>query len=557
MRRFQSLLVLTVLLCLVLGSAGWAAKEEFPRLYEREAKGEIEVVTALGSYVFAEKTAELRSLFLYYETYGVRPGELVPGTTTELVEANLKKLDPNMPILRRDRPILRPLTQFSFSFPAKAYVAKRAYGEQTVFPFAITGQGMESAFSLSRWEKTGPDTLVLEFAGHVGPFSVTKRFTLHSDPYYTIDLELVIENPTGQEAASPLRMDLGSYTAKSKGPSLVFQFDGKARDSVLAEDSYDSFEGLGLLSKDIVFFLQTRNAPGVAPFAEKRPAGDREFGITLTPTKGKATYSFSLYGGRRRFLLMNHVGLGTLDAPGAGARMMVPVIQFLEILYRFTGNFGWAIILFTLVTRIILYPLMRKQFHSTAKMQKLAPKMKKLQERFKDDRQLQQQKLVELYRKEGVNPMSGCLPLLLQLPILILLWKAILYSAEEIHLAPGFLWISDLSLRDPYFIFVILTTLAMMVQQKMMTPMTTGDSGSAKYMGYVFPILMAFFLWNFPAGLWLYYFLTTIFQVGQQYVVNLELARAEAPTAAAGGGPEADNEDQGGGSGDGERQSGD
>jgi membrane protein insertase Oxa1/YidC/SpoIIIJ len=76
-------------------------------------------------------------------------------------------------------------------------------------------------------------------------------------------------------------------------------------------------------------------------------------------------------------------------------------------------------------------------------------------------------------------------------------------------------------------------------------------------MGYVFPILMAFFLWNFPAGLWLYYFLTTIFQVGQQYVVNLELARAEAPTAAAGGGPEADNEDQGGGSGDGERQSGD
>ncbi len=97
MRRFQSLLVLTVLLCLVLGSAGWAAKEEFPRLYEREAKGEIEVVTALGSYVFAEKTAELRSLFLYYETYGVRPAELVPGTTTELVEANLKKLDPNVP----------------------------------------------------------------------------------------------------------------------------------------------------------------------------------------------------------------------------------------------------------------------------------------------------------------------------------------------------------------------------------------------------------------------------------------------------------------------------
>ena len=118
--------------------------------------------------------------------------------------------------------------------------------------------------------------------------------------------------------------------------------------------------------------------------------------------------------------------------------------------------------------------------------------------------------------------------MVIQLPILILLWKAILYSAEQIHLSPGFLWLSDLSLRDPYFILVILTTAVMILQSRLMTPMTASEgSGSQKYMGYIFPLFMAVFLYNFPAGLWLYYFLTTILQVGQQYFVNWELARAE------------------------------
>jgi len=129
--------------------------------------------------------------------------------------------------------------------------------------------------------------------------------------------------------------------------------------------------------------------------------------------------------------------------------------------------------------------------------------------------------------------MGGCLPMFIQLPILILLWKAILYSGEQIHLSPGFLWLSDLSLRDPYFILVILTTLVMILQQKLMTPMTAGEGGgSQKYMGYIFPVFMAVFLYNFPAGLWLYYLLTTLLQVGQQYFVNWEMAQAEGGAGA-------------------------
>ena len=535
-----------------------AANPEFPSLYQRPDRGEIEVVTALASYVFSVKDATLKSLFLYYETYGVRPLELVPGIQqTELVEVNEKTLDPNYPILRRDRPILKPLTQFTFSFPAKAYAARRLYGEQTIFPFALGDENLSVSFDLSRWEKPDKDTLVLEFTGQVGPLAVTKRFTIHNDPYYTIDLDVVVDNPTGQDLSSALRMTVGSYTPNAQNtPALVFQYDGKTRDAVLSRDSYDVFNGLGLLSKESVFFLLSRNGQEVAAFSERETSGDRQFGVTLPTPKGKTTYSFSLYGGRRRFLLMSHVGLGTLDSPGVGARLMVPVIQFLQVLYRLTGNFGWAIILFTLATRVILYPLMRRQIHSAAKMQRIAPRLKRIQERFRDDRQLQQQKLMELYKKEGINPLSGCLPLLIQLPFLILLWKAILYCAEEIHLSAGFLWMPDLSLRDPYFIFVVLTTAAMILQQKLMTPVaSSGESRNAAFIGYIFPIVMAIFLWNFPAGLWMYYFLTTIVQVGQQYVVNRELARADAKAGAAGGGAgQADGELEGGDSADGERK---
>ena len=119
--------------------------------------------------------------------------------------------------------------------------------------------------------------------------------------------------------------------------------------------------------------------------------------------------------------------------------------------------------------------------------------------------------------------------MIIQLPIIIVIWRALLYASEQIHLSPGFLWVSDLSLHDPYFILVIVTTLIMLLQQYFMSPMTSPDAaGPQKYMGYFFPLMMGFLLWKFPAGLWLYYLLTTAAQVGQQAFVNWEMARASA-----------------------------
>lgn len=131
----------------------------------------------------------------------------------------------------------------------------------------------------------------------------------------------------------------------------------------------------------------------------------------------------------------------------------------------------------------------------------------------------------------------------LQLPILILLWQAILYSAEQIHLSPGFLWIRDLSQPDPYYILVVLTTGAMLLQQwftQRRVPEQAG--GGSQAIGWLFPIIMAILFMSFPAGLWLYYFLTTAFQIGQQLIIDWEMARerARALSPSPEDGPEGD-----------------
>ncbi len=478
---------------------------------EHDGITDIEVVTPLADYIFSEEGGVMKSLFLTFTTYGSTVVELLPGTKTD------------------------PKT------------LERQYVADAQFPFAIQGEGFEEGvYSLQGPERTDSGALVITFVGEFETATITKEYTIDPDAIYTIECKLTVDNRTG----SPLQLSmlLGEHIPRNSGPSLHYIFDGEPLTDVLAPGSYASFDGIGLMDKTIVFFLSPRGEE-VSPFVERTPAGSERFGVTMVAAQGTSVFHYSLYGGRRRYLLMEAAGLAALDEPGIGARLMIPVIQFLGTLYRATGNYGWAIILFTLLTRIVLFPLMRKQYHSMSKMQKLQPKLKRIQERFKDDRQLLQQKMMELYKKEGVNPMGGCLPMLVQLPILVLIWRAILHSGELIHLSPGFLWVPDLSRPDPYFILVILTTGLMILQQWLMTPKPTGETtGGQKYFGYVFPIFMAVLLWRFPAGLWLYYLLTTGAQVGQQAIVNWEMARTdEAQPALAG---DTSDSDDGGEDGD-------
>jgi len=464
-------------------------------IVEREEFQELLVTTPLANLLFSEDGGTLRSVLLTFAPYGSNVEELVYGTTSDA-------------------------TTFA-----------RRYTADAEFPFDLRGDGISGTYTLAEPEWTGTGGLIVTFAGELGGYTVVKRYTVEPDALYSFDVE--VEITSNADATSDLDMTVQKFIPQNKGRELTYLFDGEKSSAMLASGSYFSFEGLGLMDDDVVFFLISKDGTAATPFSEATESGSWRFGVKLPTAAGEtSSYRFTLYAGRRRFLLLEEVGIEALDEPGIGARAMVLVIRFLNILYRFSGNYGWAIILFTLMMRIVLFPLMRKQYHSIAKTQRIQPRLKRIQERYKDDRQLMQQKTLEVYKKEGVNPMGGCLPMLIQLPIIFVIWRALLYASEQVHLSPGFLWIPDLSVHDPYFILVILTTLIMIVQQRFMSMTPTADTqGFQKYIGYIFPVMMAVLLWRFPAGLWLYYLLTTAAQVGQQAFVNWEMARADGGVA--------------------------
>ncbi len=491
-----------VLLLVLWSSAALAAKPEITyEILDREGYREVEVKTPLADYILSEQGGVLKSILLTFVPYGSSPAELVPGATS-----NVKTLG-------------------------------RQYLADAIFPFTLSAvDAVDGAYQLvgpSVDAETG--VFRAEFNGKLGEMTVRKTYTIRPDALYTVEFSLSITN---RGRPVDLQMTVANYIPRTKDKNpleIYYLFDGEPGQLELAKGSFTSFDGVGLMSSTVVFFLSPKDARAATPFLTRMPAGSDHFGIALSAGAGTTTFDGTLYGGRRRFLLMKAADLQALDTPGVGARLMIPVIQFLELLYHATGNYGLAIILFTILVRVILWPLMQKQMHSMAKLQQLSPKMKQIQERFKDDKQAMQERMMELYRKEKINPMSGCLPMVIQLPIIYLIWRAILLAGEQIHLSPGFLWVPDLSLHDPYFVLIILTTAVMLLQQWLMTPQTgTESSPGAKWMGYIFPVVMAVLLWKFPAGLWLYYLLTTAAQVGQQALVNRQMKRSARLASAAG-----------------------
>lgn len=188
----------------------------------------------------------------------------------------------------------------------------------------------------------------------------------------------------------------------------------------------------------------------------------------------------------------------------------------LVTIYGIVGNWGIAIIIITIIVKSLLYPLTKKQYESMAKMRNLAPKMEQLKQRYGDDRQKFGQATMELYRKEKVNPMGGCLPLLLQMPIFLALYWVFLESVELRH-APFGLWIEDLSAKDPFFILPILFGASMFLMQKL-SPTPTADPMQQKMMLWMPVIFSVFFLW-FPSGLVLYWLVSNLISIAQMLII--------------------------------------
>ncbi len=191
----------------------------------------------------------------------------------------------------------------------------------------------------------------------------------------------------------------------------------------------------------------------------------------------------------------------------------------LELLYTVTdsvglGSYGLAIILLTIVIKMILYPLTVKQVKSMKAMQELSPKMKKLQEKYKDKPQIMQQKVGELYKEAGVNPLAGCLPLLIQMPILMGMYYALYNFQYPSPEAAAFMWLPSMSDPDPYYILPVLSALTTFLQQKQTT---TEMNQQMKIMMIGMPIFIGWISLNFPSGLVLYWVTMNVVQIAQQW----------------------------------------
>lgn len=233
-------------------------------------------------------------------------------------------------------------------------------------------------------------------------------------------------------------------------------------------------------------------------------------------------YSFTLYLGPKDPTYLNNfrnVALGNAIDYGWFAVVARPILISLKFFDSFLKNWGLAIILLTVIIKVLTYPLTRKSMASMKSMQTLQPQLKKLREKFKDDKERLNQETMQLFKTHKVNPMGGCLPMIIQMPIYIALYK-VLYNATELYHAPFFWFYRDLSAPDPYFVLPILLGISMFAQQKM-TP-TTGDPSQAKIMMFM-PILFTVFMLFLPVGLVLYIFVNTITTVIQQYMHQHDL----------------------------------
>jgi YidC/Oxa1 family membrane protein insertase len=267
-------------------------------------------------------------------------------------------------------------------------------------------------------------------------------------------------------------------------------------------------------------------APAATPDAAATPAaGAKPDGESEVVLSGPSPLSTDVFFGPKAIDILEKTrpGLDRVIDYGWFAVIVKPLLWGLRAIHKVVGNWGVAILLITVVIKVLLYPLTHKQLVSMKKMGALQPKVEAIRtkwgSRIKQDPQARakmNEEMMGLYKQEGVNPAGGCLPLLLQMPILIAFYNLLAHSIELRH-APFMLWITDLSAKDPYYVTPILMTATMWIQQQM-TP-TTGDP-AMKRVQNIMPLVMGFLFKDVPSGLVLYWLMQNILTIGQQMLLN-------------------------------------
>ncbi len=283
-------------------------------------------------------------------------------------------------------------------------------------------------------------------------------------------------------------------------------------------------EWLALQDKYFISVLIPQGAAGVVAKTELDKVVTAR--LQFRSEGGSQNMAFQMYAGPKKFKTLKALGHDLEDTIDFGwfiygswsvvKAVAKPLFYVLLFLNEYTQNYGVAIILLTCAIKLLFVPLQYKSYKSMQGMQKVQPKVQALQAKYKDDREKLNRELIKLYKEYKVNPVGGCLPMLLQMPAFISLFN-ILYMTVDLRQAPFMLWVTDLSVPDPYYILPILMGVSMVIQQKIMP--TTMDPTQAKMMLFL-PVVLTFLFLTFPAGLVLYWFTNNTLTILQQFITD-------------------------------------
>ncbi len=393
--------------------------------------------------------------------------------------------------------------------------------------------------------KEGKDSLVVDLTTQQDSTLITKRFTFKRDSYL-IDVEYLIDNTKSEntwKAALYGRIKRDDYVPRAGGMFQMQPYLGAA--TTTEESNYEKYDFEEIEKKKLEFdyvggwvaMVQHYFVSAWVPDAETKntftlkQSSNRQYyylgfktPLNVVQPGEQASIKASFYAGpkilKRLEKVSPHLDL-TIDF-GFLWFVAKPLFLGLDFIHGLIGNWGFSIILLTFFIKLIFFYPSAMSYRSMAKMRKLMPKMQELKERFGDDRQKMGMETMKLYKKEGVNPLGGCLPMLMQMPVFMALYWMIMESVELRH-SPFVLWIVDLSVKDPYFVLPVIMGALMYVQQKLNPP--PQDPMQAKIFQFM-PIGFTFILMFLPAALTLYMAVNSALSFLQQYVITKQIEKA-------------------------------
>jgi YidC/Oxa1 family membrane protein insertase len=457
--------------------------------------------------------------------------------STDLIEAEIDTLGATLTQfeLRKHKDVKDATKNFVLLGPEHAYSAQSG----------LIGERMPNHRDIWRalpGERTlgaGAERLQVRFAAD-GPGGVTveKVYTFHRNSYL-VDVAFELKNagdsPVGAHAYYQVVRDGRAPVHES---AMMYVYTGPVY--YTAENAYNKVEFSDLdkveasLPKNATdgwigmmqhYFVSAWLPPEKAPrefYARKLPDGLYAAGVILaTPPAapgGSAGVGVKLFSGPQEQSRLKQAapGLDLVVDYGWLAIIAWPLFAVLEFFHRWTGNWGVAIILLTVLIKLVFFPLSAASYKSMAKMKLVTPRLTKIREMYAHDRARMNQAMMELYKTEKINPLGGCFPILVQIPVFIALYWVLLAAIELRH-APFILWIEDLSAQDPYYVLPILMAASMVLQTRMNpVPPDPVQAKVMKYMPYVFSVFFFFF----PAGLVLYWLVNNILSIAQQWQIQ-------------------------------------